>query len=177
MLHLDRHPHLLLLCDSRLIIQLFSIYVFKDTDKYSSGFTHLALVTYWLKSIGKVTLFLQALGLSSEKLWIIRVSLLYQLGGSEKRMILNTSTEGIYCREVVFPGVGRLNEQKEWRGNMAITEGRGFCPRSWVNKGDKWGCWNTEAQRKSCEEPQGTRALTLDVGALPTDAEVSEKAQ
>lgn len=36
-------------------------------------------------------------------------------GGSEKRMILNISTEGIYCREVVFPGVGRLNEQKEWR--------------------------------------------------------------
>lgn len=111
------------------------------------------------------SLFLQALGLSSEKLWIIRVSILYQLGGSEKRMILNISTEGIYCREVVFPGVGKLNEQKEWRGNITITAGRGFCPWSWVNKGNKWCYWKIEAPRKSCEEPQGTRALTLDVGA------------
>lgn len=77
----------------------------------------------------------------------------------------------------MFPGVGRLNEQKEWRGNMAITEGWCVCPWSWVNKGIKWGDWNVEAQRKNCEESQGTRALTLDVGALPPDASVSEKAQ
>lgn len=60
---------------------------------------------------------------------------------------------------------------------MAITEGWGVCPWSWVNKGIKWGDWNVEAQRKNCEESQGTRALTLDVGALPPDASVSEKAQ
>lgn len=101
------------------------------------------------------------------KMWIIWES-----------MILNISTEGIYCRELVsLAWGGWLSKTRVERKHGCNNCRKEPLPLGLGKQRQEWGYQSIEAQGKSCEEPQGARALILDVGAPPADAGGSKKAQ
>ena len=121
------------------------------------------------------------------RMWIIRELILYQVGGSEIRITLNISTEGIYCRELVSRMLeGWMSRKRVERKHRCNHYGKELLPLELGNQREVglsehrspekelWGATRSQGSHF------GHGALTRDAGGLwegPMTLGVSGKAE